>query len=155
MAHPEIAFIGEAPGVTDDAKNKLMAGTAGEVFFKMLGACEIDRAEPFICNAANCFSGRTPTIEELAQCRSHLVAQLRLIAPKVIVCLGSSAAQSLLKYKRTAVELRGEWFQWEGIPVRVTFHPAWLLKSPPDRVQAMLDMTAVLRKLGRPDPKIG
>jgi DNA polymerase len=92
-------------------------------------------------------ANRRPEPDEVTACKEHLVGQLRVVRPQLIVALGASAAQALLRSQKTVGELRGRWFEWEGFPLRVTYHPAYLLRSPNKKVEAWEDLQVVQQRL--------
>ena len=147
--NPPIMFVGEAPGKNEDEKGVPFIGRAGELLDKMILAMGYSRDQIYIANSVNCRppDNRKPEQLELEACREHLVGQARHIRPRVIVALGASAAQSLLKSKKTIGELRGRWYEWEKIPVRATFHPAYLLRDSSKKVQAWEDLQVVKQRL--------
>jgi DNA polymerase len=146
---PPIMFVGEAPGMNEDTKGVPFIGRAGELLDRMISAMGYTRDQLYIANSVNCRppDNRKPEIDELAACKEHLVGQIRFIQPKIVVALGASAAQSLLSSKKTIGELRGRWYAWEDIPVRATFHPAYLLREPRKKVEAWEDLQVVRQRL--------
>lgn len=146
---PSIMFVGEAPGKNEDEKGVPFIGRAGELLDKMIVAMGYARDQVYIANSVNCRppDNRKPEQAELDACREHLIGQARYVNPKVIVTLGASAAQSLLKSKKTIGEMRGRWYDWEKIPVRATFHPAYLLRDPSKKVLAWEDLQIVKQRL--------
>lgn len=152
---PLIAFVGEAPGAEEDETGYPFVGQAGKLLSKMVGAMGLSREEQtYILNTVLCRppKNRAPLPEELAACEPRMVSQLRMVRPKTIVCLGTTAAHALLKTKTPVGKLRGLWHEWEGIPVRVTYHPAYLLRDPKQKLPAWEDLKTVLEKLGLPVP---
>ena len=148
---PSIAFIGEGPGANEDSCGRPFIGKAGELLNSMLRAMEIPRSSVYICNIVCCRppENRVPTREEAGACREWLVGQLRYIQPRVLVALGGTAANALLETKKTKTmhDLRKEWHEWQGIPMRATFHPAFLLRNPTEKSQAWSDLQEVLKML--------
>jgi uracil-DNA glycosylase len=127
----EIMFVGEAPGADEDAQGLPFVGRAGQLLTKIIESTKTwKRADVFICNVLKCRppGNRTPLPEEVGQCRPYLEEQIRIIKPKLIMALGASAAQALLKTKDSVGKLRGKWHDYEGVPMRVTYHPAALLR---------------------------
>ncbi len=148
-------FIGEAPGAQEDRQGEPFVGQAGKLLNNMLHAIGLTRAdEPsenketlgkqaiYIANVLKCRppGNRDPLPEEVAQCEPYLQRQLALIRPKLIIALGRIAAQSLLKTKATISSLRGQVHHYEGIPLIVTYHPAYLLRNLPDKAKAWADL---------------
>jgi len=128
----DIVFIGEAPGRDEDLQGKPFVGRAGMLLnrlFKMVG---IDRNEVFIGNVLKCRppNNRTPSSFEISQCEPYLIAQLQLINPKLIVCLGLTAAKALLKMEYTLGQFRRSIFKYHNIDLMVTYHPAAVLRNP-------------------------
>lgn len=148
--NPDIAFVGEAPGQNEDKQGVPFIGAAGELLTRMIEALGMKREQVYIANSVNCRppQNRKPIPEEMAACREHLIGQLRTIVPKTIVLLGATAATQLLRSKNPAVgEMRGRWYTWEEVPVRVTYHPAYLLRDKTKKVDVWEDLQAVKQKL--------
>lgn len=127
----EVMFIGEAPGADEDAQGLPFVGRAGQLLTKIIESTKTwQRQEVFICNVLKCRppGNRTPLPEEVEQCRPYLEEQVRIIKPKLIMALGASAAQALLLTKEPVGKLRNRWHDFSGIPLRVTYHPAALLR---------------------------
>ncbi len=124
--------IGEAPGAQEDATGRPFYGQAGQLLTKILQAVNLSREEVFILNVLKHRppGNRNPLPDEVSACRPYLVKQVELIAPKVILALGTFAAQSLLETKLSIGKLRGSVHRYHGIPVIVTYHPAALLRNP-------------------------
>ncbi len=127
-----LVCVGEAPGANEDETGLPFVGPAGNLLTKILAAVELTREEVFISNVVKHRppGNRNPTPEEIAACSPYLVRQLQLINPKVILALGTFAAQTLLETKTPIGKLRGEVHRYHGIPVVVTYHPAALLRNP-------------------------
>lgn len=151
---PLIAFVGEAPGANEDIEGRPFVGRSGDLLNRMIERMGLKREQIYICNTVCCRppENRRPEFVEMAACRPLFVGQLRAVLPKAIVALGLSASQALLrnnKKKNAGVgDLRGKWHEWEGVPVRVTFHPAYLLREPAQRKEAWEDLQAVATKVG-------
>jgi DNA polymerase len=146
---PLVAFVGEGPGATEDETSKPFQGRAGELLNKMIARMGLKREALYICNVVCCRppENRTPELDEVVACQPYLFNQLRLVRPKVIITLGATATQTLLKKVKPLMELRGKWHKWESIPVRPTFHPAYLLRNPKERATTSMDLDAVLNLL--------
>jgi uracil-DNA glycosylase len=131
-AKAKLVIVGEAPGANEDETGLPFVGAAGNLLTKILAAVELTREEVFISNVVKHRppGNRNPTPEEIAACSPYLVRQLQLIKPKVILALGTFAAQTLLETKTPIGKLRGEVHRYHGIPVVVTYHPAALLRNP-------------------------
>lgn len=123
--------IGEAPGANEDEQGLPFVGAAGQLLTKILAAVDLSREEVFITNVVKHRppGNRNPTPEEIAACTPYLIRQLEAVKPKVIVALGTFAAQTLLNSTTPIGKLRGEVHRYHGIPVVVTYHPAALLRN--------------------------
>lgn len=130
--HAGFMCIGEAPGAQEDASGRPFFGQAGQLLTKILQAVNLSREDVFILNVLKHRppGNRNPLPEEINACRPYLVRQVELVAPKVILALGTFAAQSLLETKLSIGKLRGSVHRYHGIPVIVTYHPAALLRNP-------------------------
>lgn len=148
---PLIALVGEAPGADDDAQGKPFVGRAGELLRRMVTAMKIDIADIYFCNIVSCRppDNRPPTRDEIGHCREWFAGQLRFVQPQTIVALGMTAANALLETRRPEQlhKLRGVWHEWQGIPMRVTFHPNHLHRHPLDKPYAWKDLQEVQAKL--------
>ena len=136
-------FIGEGPGAEEDAKGEPFVGQAGKLLDSMLSAIGLKRGENvYIANVVKCRppGNRNPEASEAQQCEPYLEQQIALIQPKLIVALGKVAAQSLLKADSTIASLRGRLHDYRGIPLIVTYHPAYLLRNLPDKAKAWADL---------------
>lgn len=135
-------FIGEAPGADEDRQGEPFVGRAGQLLNAMLFAVGLKREEVYIANVLNCRppGNRDPQPEEVAQCEPHLIRQIEMIKPKLIVALGRHAAHSLLKTEVPLARLRGQRLSYHGIPLIVTYHPAYLLRSPGEKRKAWEDL---------------
>jgi DNA polymerase len=152
----ELVFVGEAPGADEDRQGEPFVGAAGQMLNRIIAGCGLKREEIFICNILRCRppGNRQPKPEEAANCREYLDASIDLVQPKVICCWGAVAAQNLLQTKIGITKLRGRFYEYRGIPVLCTFHPAALLegRSPEKKKDVWEDMKMLLAKLGRPIP---
>jgi DNA polymerase len=128
----EVVVVGEAPGADEDEKGEPFVGRAGQLLTKILEAVQFKREEVFICNILKCRppNNRDPQPEEIECCEPYLWKQLEIIKPKMILCAGRIAGQSLLKTKNSLGDLRGKMHDYRGIPLMVTYHPAALLRNP-------------------------
>jgi len=137
-------FIGEAPGRDEDAQGEPFVGRAGRLLDAMIAALGLRREEVFIANVLKCRppDNRDPTAEEVELCEAYLHRQLALIQPKVIVALGRISAQALLKTDTAIGKLRGATHNYvaANIPLVVTYHPAYLLRSPEQKAKAWDDL---------------
>jgi uracil-DNA glycosylase len=145
----EVMFVGEAPGADEDEKGLPFVGKAGQLLTKIIESTQTwKRPEVFICNVLKCRppGNRTPMPEEVEQCRPYLEEQIRIINPKFIMALGASAAQALLKTKDSVGKLRNRWHEFEGVPLRVTYHPAALLRFDGYKKDVWQDMKELTAK---------
>jgi len=128
----ELVCVGEAPGANEDEQGLAFVGPAGQLLTKILEAVQLKRDDVFICNVLKHRppGNRNPQPLEVAACAPYLVRQLELIRPKVILALGTFAAQTLLSTKLSIGKLRGSVHRYYGIPTIVTYHPAALLRNP-------------------------
>lgn len=136
-------FVGEAPGAEEDLRGEPFVGQAGKLLDNMLAAIGLRRGnDVYIANAVKCRppENRTPDAGEMEACRPYLERQIALIQPKLIVALGRPAAQTLLGTEVKIAAARGRLHQYIGIPLVVTYHPAYLLRSLPDKSKAWEDL---------------
>jgi uracil-DNA glycosylase family 4 len=135
-------FIGEAPGADEDAQGEPFVGRAGQLLYAMLAALGLKREEVFIANVLKCRppNNRDPQADEVEHCEPYLIRQIELIQPKLIVALGRHAAHSLLKTDLALARLRGQRLSYQNIPLVVTYHPAYLLRTPSDKRKAWEDL---------------
>jgi uracil-DNA glycosylase family 4 len=153
----ELCFIGEAPGADEDAQGLPFVGAAGQLLNKIIAACGLKREQVYICNILKCRppGNRTPLPKEAANCRGFLERQLDLVKPKFICALGGSAATNLLQTTLSLGKLRGKFHDYRGIPVMVTYHPAYLLphRAPEKKRDVWEDMKMLLKAMGREVPQ--
>lgn len=143
-------FIGEGPGAEEDAQGEPFVGQAGKLLDAMLAALDLRRGQGvYIANAVKCRppGNRTPEAEEMSACRPYLERQIELIRPRLIVLLGRTAAASILGGDRALGAMRGKRFDYRGIPVAVTYHPAYLLRNLPEKAKAWEDLLFARRLL--------
>lgn len=147
---PDYLFIGEGPGAEEDARGEPFVGQAGKLLDSMLAALDIARGNRvYIANAVKCRppGNRTPEPAEMAACRPYLERQIALLKPKIIVLLGKAAVHAVLHDDKSLASLRGKRFDHGGIPVVVTYHPAYLLRNLPDKAKAWEDLLFARRTL--------
>jgi uracil-DNA glycosylase len=136
-------LIGEAPGENEDKQGEPFVGQAGKLLDSMLHALALARGRNvYIANVVKCRppGNRNPELDEVARCEPYLQRQVALVRPKLIVALGRVAAQNLLKTDASISSLRGRIHRYEDVPVIVTYHPAYLLRSLPDKAKAWVDL---------------
>ncbi len=150
-AKADLMFVGEAPGRDEDEQGLAFVGKAGQLLTKIIEAMGRKREDVFICNVLKCRppNNRNPEPDEVASCRPFLDEQIRLIAPRVIVTLGTFAAQAILETDEPIGRMRGRWREMRGVRVMPTFHPAFLLRSPERKKDVWEDMKLVRDFLAR------
>lgn len=153
-ANARLMFVGEAPGAEEDKTGRPFVGRAGQLLEKIIAAMGLKREDVYIANVLKSRppNNATPTSAEAAQCGPFLLEQIRIIQPEVIVTLGKPAAQLLLETNEAMGRMRGHWYEYGGVPVMPTFHPAYLLRSytPENRAKVWSDMQLVMERLGLP-----
>jgi DNA polymerase len=143
-------FVGEGPGADEDELGEPFVGQAGKLLDSMLTAIGCRRGrEVYIANVVKCRppGNRTPTPDEATACAPFLDRQIDLVKPRVIVALGKSAATRLLGTEASLASLRGRLHEYHGVPVVVTYHPAYLLRSLPEKAKAWEDLVFARRTL--------
>ncbi len=147
-----LMFVGEGPGEDEDRQGEPFVGRAGQLLTKMIEAMGYRREQVYIANVVKCRppGNRNPEPDEIEACEPFLRGQIDAIRPKVIVALGKFAAQTLLRETSPISRLRGRWFQYEGVRLMPTFHPAYLLRSPNEKAKAWEDLQLVMKELGKP-----
>jgi uracil-DNA glycosylase family 4 len=146
----ELVFVGEGPGHDEDMQGLPFVGRAGKLLTQMIEAMGLRRKDVYICNVVKCRppENRAPEKEEVATCSPFLLRQIDAIAPKVIVCLGSVAAQTLLETNRGISQFRGQWLEFRGRKLLATYHPAYLLRNPSAKSEVWKDLQKVMAVLG-------
>jgi len=141
----DLLIIGEAPGANEDQQGLPFVGRAGSLLTDMLQAIGFARDEVYIANILKCRppNNRDPQAEEVSECLSYLQQQIALLQPKLILAVGRIGAQNLLQRKEALSRLRGNTYHYHDIPVMVTYHPAYLLRSPQQKKQAYKDLLRV------------
>lgn len=143
-------FVGEGPGADEDERGEPFVGQAGQLLDNMLLAIKLQRGKSvYIGNVVKCRppGNRTPEAAEIAQCLPYLQRQIQLIQPKVIVALGKTAATALLGKEATLGSLRGTVHDYRGIPLIITYHPAYLLRTPADKAKAWQDLCLAVKTM--------
>lgn len=159
--HARLMLVGEAPGYEEERQGEPFVGPAGQLLTKVLKAMGLQRSEVYISNVCKFrpsmgenqgTANRAPSPEELAACLPLIMAEIRAIRPACIVCLGGSSAKGLLGAQQGVSALRGQWLECQGVPVRVTYHPSYLLRNEAISARRALweDMLAVMQHLGMP-----
>lgn len=144
-AHAGLMFIGEAPGLDEDIHGRPFIGRAGKLLTKIIEAIDLKRKDVYIANCLKCRppKNRTPLPSEIVACRNYLMEQIDIIKPKIICCLGRPAAQTLLMVDTSISGMRGNFYDYNGIKVMPTFHPAYLLRNPSAKKLVWQDMKKV------------
>ena len=147
--HAEWMFIGEAPGVEEDASGEPFTGHAGRLLDNMLLAIGLKRPDVYIANVIKCRppDDRTPHVAEISSCMPYLRRQIDQVAPRIIVALGKTAACALLETDQPVGSLRGVVHDYKGIPLIATFHPAYLLRSPMEKARAWQDLCLAVKTM--------
>jgi DNA polymerase len=148
-----LMVIGEAPGAEEDRQGEPFVGRAGQLLNSMLAAAGFERGDVYIANVLKCRppNNRDPGALEAAQCLPYLRRQIELVGPAAILCVGRIAAQRLLGREEPLARMRGRVHEFAGVPVVVTYHPAYLLRSPTEKRMAWTDLILALGVLARGD----
>jgi len=153
VGNPDADFmcVGEAPGANEDQQGEPFVGQAGQLLNKILAAIDLRREDVFIANVLKHRppGNRNPLPDEVVACSPYLVRQIELVRPKVILALGTFAAQTLLETKLTIGKLRGQVHRYYGVPLIVTYHPAALLRNPSWKRPTWEDVQLARRILDR------
>ena len=146
----ELMFVGEGPGHDEDVQGLPFVGRAGKLLTQMIEAMGLQRRDVYICNVVKCRppENRTPERDEVSECSPFLFRQIDTIGPKVIVCLGSVAFQTLLQTNRGISHVRGQWLEFRGRRLLATYHPAYLLRNPNAKGEVWKDLQKVMAVLG-------
>lgn len=143
-------LVGEAPGAEEDKLGEPFVGQAGRLLDSMLAAIGLERGRNvYIANVLKCRppGNRNPEPAEVAQCSPHLSRQIELIQPRLILAMGRFAVQTLLDTDATIASLRGTVHRYHGVPLVVTYHPAYLLRNLPDKAKAWADLVFARRTI--------
>lgn len=146
----DLVFVGEAPGENEDKQGIPFCGRSGDLLTDIIvKGMKLRREDVYICNVIKCRppNNRDPQQNEKDACEPYLIRQLELVKPKVICALGGHAAKTLLKTEETTGRLRGKWHFYHGIPLRVTYHPAYLLRSPGEKKKTWEDVQEIMKVL--------
>ncbi|GER93950.1 uracil-DNA glycosylase [hot springs metagenome] len=150
-----IMFIGEAPGREEDLQARPFVGDAGQLLTKLINKMGFERDEVYIANIVKCRPpmNRDPQMDEISTCLPFLERQIEIISPDVIMSLGKISTYTLLEIKGpiskfSITKVRGRFYEYKGIPVMPTFHPAYLLRNPKDKWLTWEDAQAVLKRIG-------
>lgn len=153
-ARAPLLLVGEAPGAEEDAQGVPFVGRAGKLLTEMLFAIGLTRDQVFIANTLKCRppNNRDPLDDEVRQCKTFLQRQVELIQPRLILALGRVAAHNILSTRESLARLRlsASYYESTDIPVYVTYHPAYLLRSPTEKYKAWDDLKKVRQFLASP-----
>jgi uracil-DNA glycosylase family 4 len=153
--HADWLLVGEAPGAEEDARGEPFVGQAGKLLDGMLAGIDLKRGENvYIANVLKCRppGNRNPEHAEVEQCAPFLARQLELIRPKLILAMGRFACQALLGTDASIASLRGRLHRYQGVPLIVTYHPAYLLRTLPDKAKAWEDLCFARRAMADLQP---
>lgn len=145
-----LMLIGEGPGREENIQGRPFVGEAGQLLTRLIEKMGFKREDVYIANIVKCRppSNRDPNDDEIASCLPFLKRQIQTISPEVIMTLGRIAAHTLLTEKTPISRLRGKFVEYEGVHLMPTFHPAYLLRNPKDKILVWADAQKVLAKLG-------
>lgn len=146
-----LCFLGEAPGADEDAQGEPFVGRAGQLLTKIIEACTLKREQVFIFNVLKCRppGNRAPLPDEAANCREYLDAQLAIIRPEFVCCLGAVAAKAFFEDDKLSISrIRGKLQKHRGVQVLCTYHPAYLLRNPAAKKDVWEDMKTLMRAMG-------
>jgi len=145
-----VMFVGEGPGEQEDLQGRPFVGPAGQLLDRMLAAVGMGREQnAVICNIVKCRppGNREPSAEEAAKCLPFLRAQVDIVRPRIIVCLGATAVRHIIGPEARITRVRGQWTERKGFWITATYHPAALLRDASRKGQAWSDMQAIRAKL--------
>lgn len=158
--HSPLMFVGEAPGADEDEQGEPFVGKAGQLLTRIIQTMGLERETVYIANILKCrpdtpghtSGNRKPTPEEMKTCLPHLLAQIDIIQPRVLVALGATAVEGLLGKTIGITRLRGQWQSFQGVPVMPTYHPAYLLRNQAlsEKRKVWEDMLQVMARLDMP-----
>ena len=162
----KIMFVGEAPGAEEEVQGEPFVGPAGQLLTKMIQGMGLKRSDVYIGNIMNWrpelpasangeqYGNRPPTEEEMRYCLPYLRAQIEVVAPELLVALGSTAAQGLLGFGtfKALGEVRGRWREFAGKPLMITYHPSYILRNQSNRSKRMIweDLLKVMERAALP-----
>ncbi len=146
----DLMFVGEGPGRDEDLSGEPFVGRAGKLLTDMIKAMGLQREDVYIANVVKCRppENRLPEKDEISTCSPFLMRQIDTIKPKVICTLGSCSAQTLLQTTQGISKFRGEWFDFRGVKLMPTYHPAYLLRNPGAKPEVWKDLQKVMAVLG-------
>jgi DNA polymerase len=145
-----LMFVGEGPGYDEDQRGEPFVGAAGQLLTRIIEAIQMSRDDVYICNIVKCRppGNRTPETDEIQTCLPFLERQIAAVAPEYICALGACAARTLLDTDAPISRLRGQLYDYRGIKLLPTYHPAYLLRNPEKKRAVWEDMKLLMREMG-------
>lgn len=145
-----LVFVGEGPGYEEDQKGEPFVGAAGQLLTRIIASINLSRSQVYICNVVKCRppENRTPAADEIAACLPFLERQIASLAPDFICTLGATATRALLDAAEPISKLRGRFYDFRGIKVLPTYHPAYLLRNPDRKRDVWEDMKMLMNAMG-------
>jgi DNA polymerase len=145
-----LMFVGEGPGYDEDQRGEPFVGAAGKLLTRIIEAIQLSRDQVYICNIVKCRppGNRTPEADEIRTCLPFLQRQIQAVAPEFICALGACAARTLLDTDAPISRLRGQLYDYNGIKLLPTYHPAYLLRNPEKKRAVWEDMKLLMREMG-------
>lgn len=149
VPNAKLLLVGEAPGFEEDLQGLPFVGQAGKLLTRIIESIRLSRDNVYICNVLKCRppGNRSPLAEEISVCKEYLLSQIEIISPKVILCLGKYAASALLGTDEPITKIRGKDYDYKGIRLIPTFHPAYLLRNPNSKKYVWEDLQKIKRIL--------
>ncbi|MDR1335029.1 MAG: uracil-DNA glycosylase [Holosporaceae bacterium] len=155
----DILLLGEAPGAEEDRQGVPFVGQSGQLLDKMLAAINLDRSIVYITNIIPWRppGNRTPTLQEVALFRPYVLQHIRIVNPKIVVCLGSTATKALTQINQSLTQSRGKWIKISELDadIMATFHPAYLLRSPSQKKEAWHDFLSIRARYSEIQSRLG
>jgi DNA polymerase len=150
----DLMFVGEGPGADEDIQGEPFVGKAGQLLTKIIEAIDLAREDVYIANVVKCRppDNRNPDLTEIANCLPYLERQIAIIRPQFLCFLGKIAASTLLETALPMNRLRGRWHTYRGIPAIVTWHPAYLLRTPTAKKETWEDLQMLMKRMGLKPP---
>lgn len=155
-SQPRLCFFGEAPGADEDRTGEPFVGRAGQLLTDIIEkGMKLRRSDVYILNVLKCRppDNRTPTDEEIANCREYFERQFEVLKPEFICCLGATATKALLGPISGLGRMRNKWFDYRDSRVMVTYHPSYLLRNPAAKKDTWEDIQLLMREMGLPIEK--
>ena len=146
----ELVFVGEAPGADEDEQGLPFVGRAGKLLNRLIDSVGMRREDVYICNIIKCRppGNRTPEKDEIDTCKPFVFRQIGVLRPRLLCCLGAPALRTMLPIKEGITKVRGRFFDYHGIQLMPTFHPAYILRNPREEGTIRRDFIAMAEFLG-------